>query len=211
MALQFLLHAGAISTMTYGYNALHHLTIDSFIASQYGGHLQFLTIQGLAVSWLTMVAALLANLFPSIKAFRSVKRSLFIVAMPVEVMVSSIYWPLLLFWPHLILQAMPGESAMFRIPLRIDFCLHAMPAISLLADFMLFEKKYRRSGLALAPVMALVATVGYSTWAEHCATKNGTFPYPFLTVNPFEIRLRIYTAVGVCACISFYALNALHR
>lgn len=146
----------------------------------------------LAVAWLTMLAGLLADLFPSMSGklylsisspfvnhgslgFRTLKRTLFIVAMPIETMVSSIYWTLLLCWPHLILQAMPGESAAFVLPLRIDFALHAVPAIALLLDFMLFEHRYSRRALVLvAPLMSLVATLGYSSWVEFCASKNGT-------------------------------------
>jgi len=41
-----LLHSLSASIMAYGYNSLKILPIDSLISTQYGGHFQFLTIQG---------------------------------------------------------------------------------------------------------------------------------------------------------------------
>ncbi|KAJ7940747.1 FAR-17a/AIG1-like protein [Mycena leptocephala] len=206
------LHVCAISAMTYGYNALHGLAINSWISSQYGGHFQYLTIQGLAVAWLTMVAGLFNDFFPSIKGIRTIKRALFIAALPIATIVSSIYWTLLLMFPHLIIQQAPSSpDSPMLLPLRIDLCLHAVPCLALLTDFMIFERNYGRQALLYAaPALSVLLTVWYGCWVEHCAAKNGTFPYPFLTLNPLEIRIRIYAAAGTVACISFYALNALH-
>ncbi|KAK7014960.1 MFS general substrate transporter [Favolaschia claudopus] len=206
------LHIAAISAMTYGYNALHGLPINAWIDTQYGGHFQFLTIQGLAVAWLTMVFGLLEDIF-SLKTFRAIKRGLLIVALPTATIVSSIYWTLLLGAPHLIVQKMPvgsGETPMM-LPLRIDLALHAVPGLALLSDFMIFERRYGRNAIQfLAPALTSICTLWYGWWVELCASKNGTFPYPFLTLNPFDIRLRIYAAAGIVACLSFYTLNALH-
>ncbi|KAJ6496569.1 FAR-17a/AIG1-like protein [Mycena vitilis] len=209
--LSVALHAASLSAMTYGYNALHGLpAIEAWISSQYGGHFQYLTIQGLAVAWLTMVFGLLADFFPAIQGIRAVKRALFIAALPIATIVSSIYWTLLLLFPHLIVQQMPDSRAMV-LPLRIDLSLHAVPCLALLVDFMIFEPNYgRKATLYVAPALTLICTVWYGWWVEHCATKNGVFPYPFLTLNPLEIRIRIYTAAGTVACMWFYALNALH-
>ncbi|KAJ7105758.1 FAR-17a/AIG1-like protein [Mycena crocata] len=206
------LHASAICAMIYGYNALHGLSINAWITSQYGGHFQFLTIQGLAVACLTMIVGLLEDFIPSVPGIRGTKRALLIAAMPIATIVSSIYWTLLLFFPHLIIQAAPAESTESSVlPLSIDLCLHAAPCLTLLADFMIFERRYgRQSTIYAAPAVTLLCTVWYGWWAEHCASKNGTFPYPFLTLNPFETRLRIYAGAGILACIFFYALNALH-
>ncbi|KAJ7774707.1 FAR-17a/AIG1-like protein-domain-containing protein [Mycena metata] len=186
-ALSVLLHVGAISAMTYG---LHGLGLSSWIATQYGGHFQYLTIQG---------------------RIRAIKRTLFIAAMPIATVVSSIYWTLLLTFPHLILQALPeSPDSPMVLPLRVDLSLHAVPAISLLLDFMVFERKYGRSASLSAVPITVFCTVWYGWWVELCASKNGTFPYPFLTLNPLETRIGIYAGACIVACISFYGLNALH-
>ncbi|KAJ7172592.1 FAR-17a/AIG1-like protein [Mycena filopes] len=210
-ASSVLLHVGAISAMTYGYNSLHHLAVNSWITAQYGGHFQYLTIQGLAVAWLTMAVGLVEDFFPSINGIRATKRMLFIAAMPIATVVSLIYWTLLLAFPHLILQALPeSPDSPMLLPLKVDLCLHAVPAIGLLVDFMIFEHKYeKQASLNVVPITSL-CTVWYGWWVELCASKNGNFPYPFLTLNPLETRIGIYVGACIVACLSFYGLNALH-
>jgi len=198
--------------MAYGYNGLIGLPISASINSQYGTHFQYLTIQGLGFACLTMLVGLLGDFFPAVTVIRTAKRALFIVAMPIATMVSSIYWTLLLIWPHLIIHAAPSEALeSFMLPMRIDLCLHALPCLALLTDFMVFERKYGRSVIVYAaPLLTLLYTVSYAWWVELCATHNEKFPYPFLTFNPFEVRVFIYGGVGALAWVSFYALNALH-
>jgi hypothetical protein len=61
-----------------------------------------------------------------------------------------------------------------RIPLSVDLALHAVPALSLLADFMIFEKKYSRNQVTYgAPLVAATFTVWYAWWVERCASFNG--------------------------------------
>ncbi|KAJ7156098.1 FAR-17a/AIG1-like protein [Mycena crocata] len=190
--------------------SLSGLAIDTWITSQYGGHFQFLTIQGLGLACLTMIVGLLEDFLSSIPGIRAIKRALLIAAMSIATIVSSIYWTLLLSFPHLIMEAKESTGAPL-LPLSIDLCLHAAPCLTLVADFMFFERKYgRKSTRYTAPAVILLYTVGYGWWAEHCASKNGAFPYPFLTINPLKIRLRIYAGAGTLAYTSFYTLNALH-
>ena len=62
-----------------------------------------------------------------------------------------------------------------RIPIKLDFALHATPAFSLLLDFFLFEKSYDEDAANLgATVMAGLFGIWYSCWVEYCATFNGT-------------------------------------
>ncbi|CAA7271803.1 unnamed protein product [Cyclocybe aegerita] len=219
-----LLHGKALATMTYGYRSLGGLAIDTFIRNQYGGHFQYLTIQGLAVAWLTMVASLFSDLFPSIRAARSIKRYLMIMAMPLAVVISSIYWTLLVFFPALIIQknlsgpsgAVPSSSTNatpeFRLPLTIDLALHAAPALSIILDFFVFERKYNKNEVeAGAPVAISLYALGYTLWVEHCAQKNdGIFPYPFLTESTLPIRIGIYVGAAGLATVSFKLFNSLH-
>lgn len=97
-------------------------------------------------------------------------------------MISSIYWSLLLVFPHLILQAVPGQSepssqgipAIAYVPLDIDLSLHAIPGLSLLLEFILFQDAYSPKVAAYgAPVVTLACTVWYGWWVERCASFNG--------------------------------------
>ncbi|KAF7322887.1 MFS general substrate transporter [Mycena chlorophos] len=195
-----------IFSYLYAFVAEHHTS------GEVCGHMQYLTIQGLAIAWLTMTIATVDDVL-SIPGLRALKRGLFIIAMPLATVVSSIYWTLLLAAPQLILQAMPTDSQVLMvIPLHIDLCLHAVPAVSLLLDFVLLERRYNRTAIVwVAPAVVLGFTVGYGWWVEHCAKQNGAFPYPFLTVNPLDIRLRIYLGAGLAAYLMLTLLNALHK
>lgn len=151
-----------------------------------------------------------------------------------SIVISSIYWTLLYAAADLILQkdgepSSSSDSPQFiRIPLRTDISLHAVPAITLLADFLLFERKYTKNEVLYgAPAVSLGYSALYAWWVEHCATFNNgrckapltrclnlanrrLVPYPFLTDNPPEIRLAIYVGAGTLALSSFWLINRLH-
>ncbi|KAF8163198.1 FAR-17a/AIG1-like protein [Crassisporium funariophilum] len=214
-------HATAASIMSFGYHSLGGTQIDKWIQNQYGGHSQYLTMQGLALAWLAMIASLLSDIFPSSQSSRLLKRYLVIIAMPLSVVISSIYWTLVIFFPQLIIQSqgdgmVPSASSevpeMLHIPLPIDLALHAAPAVSLMADFFLFESRYDRNQVRVkAPMAAIAFALWYCVWVEHCGSNNdGIFPYPFLTQNPLEIRIGIYIAATLLAIASFKFINRLH-
>jgi hypothetical protein len=101
-------------------------------------------------------------------------------AMPLAVVISTIYWSLVFFAPSLIFiidsTAEPTSAgpAVFRIPLEVDLALHAAPGITLFLDFFLFEKRYsKKQALYGAPVVAISAGVWYVSWVEYFATYNG--------------------------------------
>lgn len=217
------LHATSMSIMAYGFMSLNTIASDEWISKQTGGHWQFLTILGLAAAWITMALSLLGDLFPYSRSLNVAKRSLLMIALPVAIIVSGIYWTLLLAFPHLILPpvevtSQPVEPSssheapqFYRIPLSMDLALHFVPALSLTLDFFVLERKYSADQLKTqAPILAILAAVSYSLWAEYCASKNGSFPYPFLTISPLHIRIVIYSVTTVLAYTSLLMLNFVH-
>lgn len=215
-----LLHGSAAAIMAYGFLSLHSLPINDFIATQKGGHFQYLTIQGLVVSWLTMVTSLVCDLIPASNGIRTVKRTFLMIALPLAFVISSIYWTLLLFFPSLILQKMSteqepsseAEPELLRIPLKVDLALHASPLISLLIDFFAFESKYSaKQVISVAPLVVLLSTIWYASWVEYCASFNSSFPYPFLTENDLNGRLIIYVSAAALAYSCFCSFNSLKR
>ncbi|KAI0372825.1 hypothetical protein BV20DRAFT_1050265 [Pilatotrama ljubarskyi] len=219
-ATAVLLHAAGVAVMTYGYLHLPDMVSNIRMAEMKGGHFQFLTIQGLCLAWITMTLSLGCDLIPSSKALKKAKRTILMVALPASILISSVYWTLLLFMPHMILMPDPDATTPTssthvpkpeRIPLDVDLALHAAPAIAMFIDFYFFEPRYtgratRKGALSLNGV----AGIWYSWWVEHCASYNGFFPYPFLTENPFPIRVLIYIAATSFAALSFMILNAAH-
>ncbi|TFK29832.1 hypothetical protein FA15DRAFT_663107 [Coprinopsis marcescibilis] len=223
--LRPLFRLASAAIMVQGFRNIGNLQIDIVIRNQYGGHLQYLTMQGLAFAVLTMLIGATMDLIPPLKPLlRGIRRCFFIAAMPLAVIISSIYWTLLLLFPHLIIdpRAGPGNPSTpssseiapppFRLPLSVDFPLHAVPAISLLVDFLAFEPKYRRKEVNIGvPLVVGLYACFYGAWVEHCAARNdGVFPYPFLTQSPFEVRVVIYAGAALLAILSFRILNRIH-
>ena len=94
--------------------------------------------------------------------------------------ISLIYWPLVILFPQLILLPAPNSAnptekpILFHIPLRIDLALHATPALSILADFFFFESKYQSKDVQVgAPIITAAFALWYSLWVEHCGKING--------------------------------------
>ncbi|RDX56594.1 hypothetical protein OH76DRAFT_1468122 [Lentinus brumalis] len=216
----FLLHTTAATVMMYGYAHLPDVVANMPMANMKGGHFQFLTIQGLCIAWITMVLSIACDIIPSSRVLKSTKRAFLMSALPLAIVISVIYWTLLLLLPHLILMPDPNaseptsSSAMpepQRLPLSTDLALHAAPAISLIIDFYVLERKYPES-ISHYGSFVLAAIVGtwYACWVEYCASYNGFFPYPFLTQNPFNVRVAIYAGASSFAALAFIAINALH-
>ncbi|TBU35807.1 FAR-17a/AIG1-like protein [Dichomitus squalens] len=217
----FLLHTTAAAVMVYGYLNLPDMVANVPMHNMKGGHFQFLTIQGLCVACITMVLSIGCDLFPFSKLLRAAKRAFLMSALPLAVVISVIYWTLLLCMPHMILmgppnsEREPSSSSTLpepeRLPLQLDLALHAAPAIALIVDFYSFEDKYtkfvsRYGSLILASALG----TWYACWVEYCASYNGMFPYPFLTSSPFNVRVAIYAGASLFAAVSFMVINALH-
>ncbi|KIK91681.1 hypothetical protein PAXRUDRAFT_830623 [Paxillus rubicundulus Ve08.2h10] len=207
--------------MAWGWFDLRGQPTQKWIGTQKGGHLQYLTIQGLSGAWLCMVFSAFCDLFPSVALVRRFKRALLMIALPLAFVISTIYWFLFLFFPALILRPEPYNDSeptsssaappLMLVPLKTDLALHATPFITLLFDFFVFECKFTKEQINKgAPAVVLVYGIWYASLVEYCATFNGSFPYPFLTYSPFEIRAVIYTTVAGLALGCLRVLNALH-
>ncbi|KAF9780720.1 FAR-17a/AIG1-like protein [Thelephora terrestris] len=207
-------HATTAYIMYWGFSTVDGGPVGEWMRSNKGQHSQFLTIQGLVVAWLTMVASLMVDIFPSNITLTGAKRWLLMISMPLEVTVSSIYWSLIILFPHLIMPAIPESSAaaaFLKLPLKVDLALHALPGIALAFDFFFFEKRYTKFQAArVAPLTAVLFGVWYVSWVEYCASHNERFPYPFLD-SPYYIRAFIYVGAVLQAILSFRVLNSLHR
>ncbi|KAI0093546.1 FAR-17a/AIG1-like protein [Irpex rosettiformis] len=214
-----LLRTTAAGIMARAWFELDQLPNNAFVEKQVGGHFQFLTIQGLFAAWATMSLGLLADMVSS-QALTKLKRALFMIAMPV-IVISSIYWSLLILFPKLILRAPePGELGptssgevpdLIRIPLSLDLSLHAVPGLALILDFYLFEVKYAKMTARIGgAAIAALAAIWYGSWVEYCASYNKIFPYPFLTTNEFPVRVQIYAGATAFAYVVFQGLNAFH-
>ncbi len=107
--------------------------------------------------------------------------------MQLSIVISVIYWTLLLIMPHMILMGPPGETVptsshtvpeFERLPLHTDLALHAAPAISLILDFYAWEPKYPKFASQYGSlIVAAVLGTWYACWVEYCASYNGVCAY----------------------------------
>ncbi|WVQ70249.1 uncharacterized protein L199_008475 [Kwoniella botswanensis] len=222
---RIIFHIGVAAAMFDGFWGLQRLAITKdYIGTQYGGHFQYLTILGLFGTIITMMLSGICDYLPAIQAIKTFKRVFLLFALPVELVISSIYWAIILFSPELMLPPNPdlasspepsssnAEDPLFRIPLLMDLSMHALPAVALIIDFFFLERKYKPPASTIG-AFALAASFGtaYSLWVEHCASINGSFPYPFLTIMNPQQRVMMYVGSTVMAWTVFRGLNALHK
>ncbi|KAH8833846.1 FAR-17a/AIG1-like protein [Flagelloscypha sp. PMI_526] len=218
-------HAAGFAWMYYGLHSLDQLDMNEFVSKQYGGHAQYLTIQGLVISLITVFLAAINDVAPGVPLIPSLKKFFLLVSLPLESVIATIYWSLRLFIPHLILPSTdhfaeagvsdsPEVSSpkLFYIPLPMDLAMHAAPGIILLLHFFLFEKKFSLKEVRQTAAVSILAfALWYGPWVEWCASyNNNKFPYPFLPEDSLPIRFTIYAGAALFAFISLQGINALH-
>ncbi|KAI2482949.1 Far-17a-AIG1 domain containing protein [Pyrenophora tritici-repentis] len=182
--------------------------------SSFGWHLQFLTIIGLSISTLTFIFGLFADLTStalsaspdhpssppaaelSDQLFR-IKNYLALVAAPIEITISLLYWTLkvidgnLLVTPDLPLP-----------PVIYDLGFHLVPAVVLTLDYLLLSPPWPSTPMnGSAPLITLtISTViafTYWIWIEICFSQNGFYPYPIFALLTTNQRIGLFVVSGV--------------
>ncbi|CEQ42988.1 SPOSA6832_04861 [Sporobolomyces salmonicolor] len=200
------LHVVSFLSLTWSFRQLFKPSpMHDFMASQYGGHWQFLTILSLAAAWLTFAFALLKDAFPSVTLFARLKTTLAIVAVPVEGFVGVLYWSMQLYDPSLLTPPNP----LFVLPFHLDISIHGLPAVLLWADFLAFSPPFPKE--ANPASIAVTATMSYVAWMEFVASRNGTFPYPFLNELTKAQRSIFYLFQIPVVIVLYRGANGLHH
>ncbi|WVN85195.1 uncharacterized protein L203_100340 [Cryptococcus depauperatus CBS 7841] len=135
-------HIGTVAVMAQGFLAMKKITLGQFIRPQ--GSMEYLTILGLVCSGIVMVLSGASDLLPNINTIKLVKRVFLLVSLPAELVISLIYWSIIIIAPELMLpptspSASQGEASsssaqpdLFRIPLWMDLSMHLLPTVALL-------------------------------------------------------------------------------
>jgi hypothetical protein len=162
-SLSLLLHI--LGVLSFSSN-FHFLTVwDTPFNEAYGWHYQFLTILGLSVSLLSFVVGIASDLTLSSTLF-ALKNSLCIVAAPVEVLISILYWGIRALDPQLLF---PGD---IQLPLIADLGFHLAPAIFLTLDLILFSPPWTIPTYGVMSLSLGLAFM-YWYWVEICFSHNG--------------------------------------
>lgn len=154
-----------LGVLSFSYN-FHFLTVwDTPFTDAYGWHFQFLTIIGLSASLVAFLIGIVGDLTLSPALF-TIKNAISIVATPLEVLISILYWGIRTIDPELLFE---GD---IQLPLRADMGFHLAPAVFLTLDLVLFSPPWTIPTYA---VLSLSTAVGfmYWYWVEVCYTHNG--------------------------------------
>ena len=128
--LSFLLHVIGIVSFLSAFRYLHQIPYG--LGDSYGGHYQFLTIIGLALALLGFAFGALGDLTLA-PVFFEVKNAIAVCAAPLEVLIGTLYWSIVLVDKSLLF---PPE---LQLPFLPDLGLHAAPAVLLTIDLLLFS------------------------------------------------------------------------
>ncbi|KAK7426341.1 hypothetical protein QQZ08_007096 [Neonectria magnoliae] len=182
-SLSLLLHVLGVASFSYNF---HFLTVwDTPFSAAYGWHFQFLTIIGLSAALVAFALGVAADLtlFP---AFFHAKNAVAVVATPLEVVISILYWGIRLIDTTLL---MPDD---FKLALLPDVGFHLAPAVFLTLDLVLFSPPWTISAygtMALSTVLAFA----YWYWVELCFSHNGWYPYPLFELLSTVQRAGLFT------------------
>lgn len=170
------------------------------------GHWQFLTNLLLAYSMVVFGVGALAHVTRS-ESLYSVKNFLHPVALALETIVTAVYWPLRLFFLHLLVK----DPSKFSLPLPADLLVHLMPVTSLLVDYLLFMPRWT-IGVPFAFSFCAVLTIGYWFWLKLLIdfASGGQYPYVFLNVDSEQARVVIFGIVGMTAFVQFLVMRQVY-
>ncbi|KAI9205712.1 FAR-17a/AIG1-like protein [Polychytrium aggregatum] len=176
---------------------------QEIIFKSYGRHFQFLTIQALLISTLSLLAGIISFLSTNGR-LRRLRISLLALAFPLSSFVTLSYYILLFLDPRLL--RTPNVPAP---PITLDLSQHLLVTIVLLADFAFFAKSFRFSYLHIIQIFAF--TAAYTVWIHICHHRNGFWAYPIL--GKFNLQQRIVAcALAGCTLVVVYSLGTfLHR
>lgn len=135
------------------------------------------------------------------------------LALVLESVVATVYWPLRLFAIGLILQGAKRKSP---VPLHIDVSIHLLPILYMLSDYY-FTDASERFKIGLAQSWGIIAAVGlaYKSYLSALIdTSTGQkYPYPFLDVpEPYKsVIFVVVTSFGWLFYVAYRALPPRHK
>lgn len=158
------------------------------------GHKQFLTNISLFICIVQEISTFIScNYFKNQneKVRFAAEEVLLPIALVLESVVTTVYWPLKLFFAHLIYQKNPNYANKKReeyLPLHIDMFLHLFPLIGMLINFFYYKKgKFviKKNTIVLSVCYAF--GFAYIFWLKLLIPADGKYPYPFLDIpEPYK-------------------------
>ncbi len=132
------------------------------------------------------------------------KNAFSVIATPLEVLISTLYGGLASVDKELVV---PKE---FQLGLLPDISFHAIPAIVLTIDYLLFSPPWTisfRQELTFSTALAFA----YWFWVEQCYRHNGWYPYPIFAALTTPWRILLFTFSGALMAGSTEALKLVYK
>ncbi|KAL7666339.1 FAR-17a/AIG1-like protein [[Candida] zeylanoides] len=171
------------------------------------GNWQFLTNLSLVYAMLVFAVGALAHFCRSQRLFR-LKNNLHPIALALETVVAGVYWPLRLFFLHLLVK----DPAQFALPILADLAIHLMPVVSLMIDYFAFMPRWTMGKSSAFGTCALLTTA-YWFWLHHIIDfeNGGDFPYAFLSVPNVYHRMVIFSLVGLSGFSQYLLMSNVYN
>lgn len=198
-----------------------HPTLEKFFEKE-GGRTRFLTMWGLFFSILTFMSGVLVGLFPNNHFFRDLKKVSGTISMPLESVITTLYWSIVLLKPEL----MVDPSVNLELPpISIDLALHLYPIILHWIDFFFLSDRLTTGSNNLTRIrlsngtqirvfnLVIIIALAYASWIEiaRIGPSKFTLPYPFLEIAPISARVLIYIGAASICYIHFITAEILHH
>ncbi|KAF2175425.1 hypothetical protein K469DRAFT_702230 [Zopfia rhizophila CBS 207.26] len=175
----------------------------------YGWHLQYLTIIGLSISTVCFLFGLFADITSSHTLF-TLKNYLALIAAPIEILISILYWGLRAIDPALVLP--PGLPL---LPPFTDLTFHLSPSLLLTLDTLLLSPPWPSSPVnpnasLLTFLTSTLFAFAYWFWIELCYSKNGFYPYPIFGLLGTWQRVGLFVLSGVTMWVVGSVLRGIY-
>lgn len=198
LSVSFVLGAYALAHL------VNHVELPGHLSG--AGQWQFLTNLSLLYTLVVYAVGITAHVAKSPTLFR-LKNNLHPVALVLECVVTLVYWPLRLVLIHMLVK----DPTRKFIPLHVDICLHLVPVVTLLVDYLVFMPKW-----TVAPETSLgfcfLLTGLYWFWLKQLIDfeNGGEYPYAFLNTPSDLSRALIFAMVGLVGFALYMFFKKLH-
>lgn len=170
------------------------------------GPWQFLTNLSLVYSMIVFALGFVAHWTKSQDIY-VIKNLMHPVGLALESIVAVIYWPLRLFFIHLLL----SDPTTKRIPVSVDLAIHLMPVVSLLIDYLIFMPRWTISIPSALGVCTFLTVCYWSLLQRLIDVESGAkYPYGFLNVPTEKDRFVVFGIVGLVSFVQFLLLKRLY-
>jgi len=207
------LHVAGLISFYYSFKFLSDN--PNQISKSFGWHFQFLTIIGITICTACFTSGLIADITKS-HFFFTLKNYLALVAAPIEIVISILYWGL-----RAIDDGLLAASDMPLPPVLFDLGFHLVPAVVLTLDNLFLSPPWPSmpTNPQASIVMLVTSTAiafAYWCWIELCFSYNGFYPYPIFSILSTGQRIGLFAlsgttmwAVGGALRVSFAYINGV--